>query len=186
MKIDMDDVVKSYLKADLSSPLKKIGKNSFHGIIDDYFHAQVEIGNFTSIAPPLYVHGATEHPCVFNKNYVSTFPFGDKGWDENYPKTQSKGKIEIGSDVWIGESVTLLSGVKIRDGAIIGARAIVAKEIPPFAIAVGNPARVIRYRFAQDVIEKLLKIKWWEWTEEKIKENLELMKNVDKFVEKFE
>lgn len=172
------------MKADFSSPIKKIGQESFHGIIDDYYNAELEIGNYTSIAPPLYIHGKTEHPCVFNKDFVSTYPFGDK-WNVNYPKAQSKGKIIIGSDVWIGESVTLLSGIKIEDGVIIGARAVVAKDLPSFAIAVGNPARVIRYRFVVDVIEKLLKIKWWNWPREKIEANFELMKDVHKFVEKF-
>lgn len=84
----------------ITPAIKKLGDYSFTGVIDDYFNAEVEIGNFTSVAPPLYVHGATEHPVVFYPKFVSTFPFGDKGWSETYPKAQSKGKIEIGSDVW--------------------------------------------------------------------------------------
>lgn len=172
------------IKFPIPSTIKKIGVHSFTGIIDDYFNAEVEIGNYTSIAPPLYVHGATEHPCVFDKKFVSTYPFGDK-WDVDYPKAKSKGKIIIGSDVWIGESVTLLSGVCIGDGAIIGARTVVAKDILPFAIVVGNPMQVVRYRFSPKIIEKLLKIRWWNWPDEKVRENMELIKDVDKFVEKF-
>ena len=164
--------------------IKKIGDYSFTGIIDGYFYPEVYIGNFTSIASVLYVHGATEHPCVFNKDFVSTFPFGDK-WNINYPKASSKGKIEIGSDVWIGESVTVLSGVKIGDGCIIGARSVIAKDVPPYAICVGNPARVIRYRFSKENIDKLLQIRWWNWPKERIEENIELMKDVNKFVEKY-
>lgn len=172
------------MKADFSSPIKKIGQGSFHGIIDDYFNAEVEIGNYTSIAPPLYVHGITEHPCVFHKDFVSTYPFGDK-WNVDYPRTFSKGKIIIGSDVWIGESVTLLSGVHIGDGAIIGAKSVIAKDVPPYGIAVGNPAEVIKYRFVGEIVEKLLKIKWWKWSEQKIRKNLELMKDINKFIEKY-
>ena len=169
----------------ITPTIKKLGEHSFTGVIDDYFNAEVEIGNFTSIASPLYVHGATEHPVVFNPSFVSTFPFGDKGWNNEYPKAQSKGKIEIGSDVWIGESVTILSGVKIGDGVIIGARSVVSKDIPPYAIAVGNSIHIIRYRFSNEMIGKLLKIRWWNWPKERIEENLELMKDINKFVEKF-
>ena len=170
---------------DITSAIKKMGDHSFTGVIDDYFNAEVEIGNFTTVASPLYVHGATEHPVVFNDKLVSTFPFGDKLWSHNYPKAQSKGKIEIGSDVWIGEGVTILSGVKIGDGAIIGARSVVSKDISPFSVVAGNPISIIRYRFSQEIIEKLLKITWWNWPEARIKENLELMKDIDKFVEVF-
>ena len=169
--------------ADFSSPVKKMGQGSYHGIIDDYYNAEIEIGNYTSIAPPLYAHGITEHPCVFHKDFVSTYPFGDK-WNVDYPKTFSKGKIIIGNDVWIGESVTLLSGVHIKDGAIIGARSVIGKDVPAYAIVVGNPAQIIKYRFDPSIIEKLLKIKWWEWDKDDIEDNLELMKDINKFIEK--
>jgi acetyltransferase-like isoleucine patch superfamily enzyme len=164
--------------------VKKMGTESFTGIIDSYFYAEVEIGNYSTVASPCYFHGATEHPCVFNKSFVSTFPFGDK-WNVDYPKAASKGKIEIGSDVWIGESVTILSGVKIGDGSIIGARSVIAKDVPPYAVVVGNPGFVKRLRFPPDIIAKLLKIRWWNWPKERIEENIELMKDIDKFVEKF-
>ena len=166
--------------------LKELGNHSFTGVIDAYFNPEVTVGNYTSIASPLYVHGATEHPCVFNRNFVSTFPFGDKDWEPTYPKSQSRGKIVIGSDVWVGESVTLLSGVKIGDGAIVGAKAVVAKDVAPYAIVVGNPARIVRYRFSPEVIEKLLIIKWWDWPDEKVKGALEDMKDINKFIEKYD
>ena len=164
--------------------VKKMGDFSFTGVIDSYFYPEVEIGNFTSIASPFYIHGKTEHPSVIHKEYVSNFPFGDK-WDVDYPRASSKGKIVIGSDVWIGESVTLLSGVTIGDGSIIGARAVIAKDIPPYCVVVGNPAQIIRQRFSQEIVDKLLKIKWWEWPREKIEANIELMKDINKFVDTF-
>jgi len=168
----------------ITPAIKHIGDYSFTGVIDAYFNPEVEIGNYTSIASPLYVHGATEHPCIFDHKLVATFPFGDK-WKVDYPKATSKGKIEIGSDVWIGESVTILSGVKISDGVIVGARAVIAKDIPPYAIVVGNPANIIRYRFSPEIIEKLLKIRWWNWPKDRIEENMELMKDINKFVKEF-
>ena len=168
----------------ISPVIKHLGDHSFTGVIDAYFEPEVEIGNYSSIASILYVHGATEHPSVFNRKLVSTFPFGDKEWGD-YPKSQSKGKIIIGSDVWIGEGVTLLSGVKIGDGAIVGARTVVAKDIAPYAIVVGNPARIVRYRFSEDVIAKLLKIRWWMWPEVRIREALPLMQDIDLFLSKY-
>jgi acetyltransferase-like isoleucine patch superfamily enzyme len=97
-----------------------------------------------------------------------------------------KGNIEIGNDVWIGAKSTIMSGVKIGDGAIIGAGSVVAKDIPPYTIWVGNPAKMIKKRFTDEQIEKLLKLKWWNWTENKVKEEASLLwsNNLDNFLEK--
>ena len=74
----------------------------------------------------------------------------------------------IGNDVFIGANVTIIDGVTIGDGAIIGAGAVVVKDIPPYAVAGGIPAKVIKYRFDQDIIEKLLKLQWWNWSDEEL------------------
>lgn len=79
-----------------------------------------------------------------------------------------KGDTIIGNDVWFGRESMIMPGVTIGDGAIIGARAIVTKDVPPYAIVAGNPATVIKYRFSQEMIQELLKIQWWDWTIEKI------------------
>ena len=168
----------------LLNPVKKMGQGTYRSIIDDMYNAEVEIGSWSSIGGPLYVFGDTEHPNVFNREFVANYPFGDK-MEVDYPKSSSKGKIIIGSDVWIGAYVTILSGVIIGDGAIVGANAVVAKNIPPYAVVVGNPARIIKFRFPKEITDKLLKIKWWDWTEKKIKENIELFKDINKFVEAF-
>ena len=89
----------------------------------------------------------------------------------------------IGNDLWIGYGVTILGGVKIGNGAVIGASAVVAKDIPPYAIAVGNPARVVKYRFDEKTIRKLLAVKWWNWDLEKIADNFPLMNDPEKFLE---
>lgn len=84
---------------------------------------------------------------------------------------KSKGDVKIGSNVWIGDSVIILPGVSIGDGAIIGAGSIVTKSVPPFGIYAGNPAQLIRYRFSQNIIKQLLRIKWWDWNKSKIEKN---------------
>jgi len=97
-----------------------------------------------------------------------------------------KGDIIIGNDVWIGAKSTIMSGVKIGHGAIIGSTATVAKDVPPYAIVVGNPSKVIKYRFTKKQIESLLKIAWWDWTDDRIKtEAMDLWSdNIDNFIDK--
>lgn len=82
-----------------------------------------------------------------------------------------KGDIVIENDVWIGATSTIMSGVTIHNGAIVGAGTTVTKDVPPYAIVVGNPGRIIKYRFSENQIKDLLDIKWWEWDEEKIRNN---------------
>jgi len=98
----------------------------------------------------------------------------------------SKGSVSIGNDVWIGHKVTILSGVTIGDGAVIGAGSVVVSNIPPYAIAAGVPARIIRSRFSKRQIDGLLKIAWWNWSEKKIIANLEYFYgDVDVFIHRF-
>ncbi|RED57575.1 acetyltransferase-like isoleucine patch superfamily enzyme [Cohnella lupini] len=94
-------------------------------------------------------------------------------------------KSSIGHDVWIGTNVVILPGVKIGNGAIIGAGAVVTKDIPDYTVAVGVPARVIRYRFSSEEIEKLNRIQWWNWPEEQINEHAKLFMNNREFINNF-
>lgn len=89
----------------------------------------------------------------------------------------------IGSDVWIGANVTVRPGVRIGDGAIVGANSVVTGDIPPYAIYAGCPARLIRYRFTEEEIEKLLKMKWWEQDEQWIRDNIERFKDIKDFTD---
>lgn len=90
----------------------------------------------------------------------------------------------IGNDVWIGTRTMLIGGIHVGDGAIIGAGSIVTKDVPPYAVVAGNPARIIRYRFDEDKIQKLEKIKWWERDEAWVIENTGLFWDVDEFINK--
>ena len=87
----------------------------------------------------------------------------------------SKGDVVIGNDVWIAEGAVILSGVKIGDGAVIGSQAVVSKDVPPYAVVSGNPARLVKMRFDEDTIKMLLQIQWWNWPTEKIRQHLHLI-----------
>ena len=109
---------------------------------------------------------------------LSTYPFPIffEEWDLPVEDIASawdnRGDIVVGSDVWIGYEAVILAGVTIGGGAIIGARAVVTKDVPPYTIVGGVPAKPIRKRFDDATIAKLLELRWWDWPEEKIKENL--------------
>jgi acetyltransferase-like isoleucine patch superfamily enzyme len=97
-----------------------------------------------------------------------------------------KGDIIIENDVWIGAKSTIMSGVKIHNGAVIGACSVVTKDVPPYAIVGGNPAQIIKFRFDVDQIQALQEIRWWNWDEEKIKQEAMNMwsPNIDEFIQK--
>lgn len=155
------------------------GRHTYLGSYEERFSPEVEIGNFCAIGSGLILYGSCQHPQT-----VSTFPFTDLHWcDESiYPKSFSRGRITIGNDVWIGEDVTIMDGVMIGDGAIIGTGSIVSKSILPYSIAVGNPIVVKKLRFTRQQIKKLLRLEWWNWQDEKIKEELPYFKDVDEFI----
>ena len=97
---------------------------------------------------------------------------------------EDKKKVVIGNDVWIGANCIIFEGVTVGDGAVIAAGSIIRKNVPPYAV-VGGVDRIIKYRFSSATIAKLLKIQWWNWEDDKIKENIHLLQDVDKFVERF-
>lgn len=147
--------------------------------------SMAKIGKFCSIGPNFYC-GWGIHPI----HGISTAPMFYSTLRQNGLTLSSKDKIEerkpivIGNDVFIGMNVTVLDGVKIGDGAVIGAGSVVSKDIPPYAVAVGSPIKIIKYRFEQDVIDKLLLIKWWDFPLDRLTEVEQYFFNVHDFVEK--
>lgn len=137
----------------------------------------VNIGKYTSVAVGVqFLAGAWSTHGSAGTAYVSNWPFTHI----------DKGPIIIGNDVWIGTSAIVLPGVTIGDGAQIGAGAVVTKDIPPYAVAVGVPAIVKKYRFSQEQIKRLLEIQWWNWPREQIDAALPLFEHIELFLERCE
>ena len=145
------------------------------------YDAMLKIGKYCSIAPKTSFYLGGNH----NINRISTWlPDLDMKSDGSL-QLLTKGDIVIENDVWIGRESIVLSGVKIGTGAVIGTSAVVAKDVEPYSIVVGNPGRVIKKRFSDNQIEILLKSEWWNWSREKIKNNSHIIfgESFEKFEE---
>jgi len=139
---------------------------------------RLKIGRFCSIG-----HDVTIVLVNHRSDFVTTYPFATYRhvWPEA-PMLQDyvgRGDVVIGNDVWIGHGVFIGSGVTVGDGAIVGGHAVVTKDVPPYAVVVGNPSKVIRYRFDAATIESLLEIKWWDWSDTRLEKGLPLLMSGD-------
>jgi acetyltransferase-like isoleucine patch superfamily enzyme len=147
---------------------------------------KVRIGAYCAIADDVLMTVGGGHPV----DWPSTFPFrlrlGLPGaYTDGLPAT--KGDIEIGNNVWVGRGARILSGVHIGHGAVVGAYSVVSKDVRPYAIVVGNPAREARRRFTDEQIDAMLAIAWWDWPEAKVLENIKYLNqpDIDEFIKKF-
>jgi acetyltransferase-like isoleucine patch superfamily enzyme len=138
---------------------------------------KLRIGKFCSIAPETTIFLGGGH----RTDWVTTYPFSafDPAAFGIPGHPHSRGDVDIGNDVWLGQGCTIMSGVRIGHGACIAAYALVTKDVQPYTIVGGNPARPIRLRFTEQQIEKLLKICWWDWPIERIRESFSLMLSSD-------
>lgn len=129
------------------------------------------IGKYCSISWDTTI-GAVAHPLTYLSSCAITYraQYGVIPKDIHYPQKE----VVIGNDVWIGCNTTILSGVTIGDGAVIGAGAVVTNDIPPYAICVGVPARIVRYRIDKDLINRVIALRWWDWDSNKLKEVIHL------------
>lgn len=161
----------------------EIGEHSYGAkgspIIIEEKYARLHVGKYCSIASEVLM-------ILGNHRYdtITTYPFKDISfsWPEAADAVDdhsTKGDIIIGNDVWIGARANIMSGVTIGSGAIVATAAVVTKNVPPYAIVGGNPARVIKYRFSEEVIEQLLEIAWWDWPEDVIRTRMKLLMNDD-------
>ena len=159
----------------------RIGKYSYIG--NNTFVTNTSIGNFTSISGNCYI-GGTSHPI----DWVSTSSVFHK-WKNILHKNFSYFEYDIfketkiGNDVWIGQNVQIKAGVKIYDGAVIGMGAVVTKDVGPYEVWAGNPAKCIKKRFDEETIKKLLIKEWWNWDDEIIQSKACYINNVKKFLD---
>lgn len=146
--------------------------------------ARLRIGAFCSIGPNVTIVLGNHRT-----NLVTTYPFkaiagivGGGLWEQALaagPDHDTRGDVVIGDEVWLGANSTVLSGVNIGTGAVIGAGAVVRSDVPPYAIVTGNPAKVVRLRFDESIVTRLLRTNWWAWPDERIAESLSLILSHD-------
>ena len=147
-----------------------VGRHTYGSllVLTDNRQARLRIGDFCSIAPDVIFIPCSDH----YTNHVSTFPFKVKIAGEQF-EAISKGDIVVCSDVWIGARATILSGVTIGQGAIVSAGSVVTRDVPPYAIVGGVPARVIKYRFDEETIKKLQKLDFSKFDEKTIRQHMD-------------
>ena len=167
------------IPADVLGQLYLGGDNVTH--FYDFIGDKLIIGKFCAIARGVeFVMNGANH----RMRSVTTYPFNimGGGWEKSAPALEDmplKGDTVVGNDVWIGQNVTVMPGVKIGDGAIIAANSTVTKDVLAYHIVGGNPAWIIRKRFDDELINYLLELKWWDWPPEKIFENLDVLCSSD-------
>lgn len=178
-----------FLKNIVSHPNIEVGDFTYYDDFEDVYNFEKNvkyhfefigdkliIGKFCMIASgATFIMNGGNHL----SNAISAYPFAifGNGWEnamngKNYPY---KGDTLIGNDVWIGHQATIMPGIKIGNGAIIASHAVVTRDVSPYTIVGGNPARLIRKRFSEEKIKKLLKLKWWDWPLDKITKNVQFL-----------
>lgn len=145
--------------------------------------SRLSVGNYVSIASNVSVLLGANHKL----GLVATYPRSLVNKNVSQEETNEQGDVEIGNDVWVGYGATIVGPVAIGDGAIIGAGAVVVRDVPAYSVAVGVPAKVVKFRFSDEQIRALKKIQWWNWSPEKIREAETLLfsSNIQAFIDKF-
>lgn len=181
---------KNRLTTDVTFLTSSIGYASYIG--NRSFIKNTKIGRYTCIATDVITVAGSHptskfvsiHPAFYSTRKQSGFTYvnEEKYSDFNYIDFDHKYTVAVGNDVWIGSSVKIMEGVTIGDGAVVAAGAIVTKDVPPYAIVGGVPAKIIKYRFDEETIQKLLKLKWWEKEQAWVKSHADDFDDVEKLL----
>ena len=166
----------------------KIGRGSYIG---EKCSIRGEIGRFCSIGNNVRViigihptdKFVSTHPCFYSTRKQAGFTYVSEDRFPEIKYADDKKHVVIGNDVWVGEGASIMGGVIIGDGAVIAAGALVNKDVPPYTIVGGVPAKKIRVRFSEEQIDSLIKIKWWDFPESEIKKTVEIYDDIDKFLQ---
>lgn len=149
-----------------------------------YEGVDLSVGRYCSIASGLRIVSG-QHPNVAHPEAVTQYPLAEHHPGIDYWPSDPGGRVQIGNDVWVGEDVHILAGITVGDGAVVGACSVVAHNVPSYAIVIGNPSRLLRYRFDLVTIDELQRIAWWNWEPEAVRLAAPYMKDVAGFVERF-
>jgi acetyltransferase-like isoleucine patch superfamily enzyme len=148
-------------------------------------NTRVFSGNFCQFAEDVLIIGAGgEHPIKTVANFTLKAYFL-RAPDQDDSHEARAARVIFGNDVWVGAGAIIFHGVTVGDGAVIGAGSVVTHDVPPYAIVAGSPAKIIKYRFTQERIKELQAIAWWNWSAEKIIQNIDLFEDVDLFIRNF-
>jgi phosphonate metabolism protein (transferase hexapeptide repeat family) len=169
-----------YNEVGARTTMREVTFGDYSYVVQDSQIIYAEIGKFCSIASHTRVNPGNhplERVALSHVTYrASAYGLGSD--EPGFFEWRRSHRVTLGHDVWLGHGVIVLPGVAIGTGAAIGAGAVVTKDIPPFAVAVGNPARVIRFRFAEEVRTALLRIRWWDWPRDRLAAGLDDMRNM--------
>ena len=151
--------------------------------VECYEGVNLHIGNYCSIGARFKIYSGL-HPIIENPGIVSQFPFAEH-FKVAYPTSKMDGEVYIHHDVWIATDVSILAGITIGSGSIIGAGSVVTKNVQPYSFVAGNPAVVKNRRYTEEIRTKLMRIKWWDWPEEKIRACIEEFNDINLFVQTY-
>lgn len=189
-----DDLTRYHLAREIERWGWSVGAHSYgHPHVLEPELARLHIGRYCSIGP-----GVTIALGDHRTDLVTTYPFkaiagltGGRLWpaaQDGADDHDTRGDVVLGDEVWLGANCTILSGVTVGSGAVVGAGAVVRRDVPPYAIITGNPASVVRHRFDPETVERLLRVCWWAWPDERVARHLPLIlgDDIEAFLEKAE